>query len=235
MKPLIIAHRTCPKDGPENSLRGLETARSLGADAVEVDLRVSLDQRPFLMHDWSMHRTTGFWLPIELTPSSVVHQKRLESTPEPLPMLGQAFDALDPALMLAVDVKTPWSIWHLAGEVKRRGIEHRVLAWCTSALDVRYMRRAAPGVETAYLRNDRDPAGKLAFIARASKLGARAISAHWHAIDASFVATAHSLGLRVYSWHGEDSLTQEKLEAGLDGLITDYPVEARAAVERVLG
>ena len=234
MTPLIIAHRTCPKDGPENSLEGMETALRLGADAVEVDLRVSLDQQPFLLHDWSLHRTTGFWLPIEVTPSTYVRKLRLlDSEYETVPTLQAAMDALDPALMLAVDVKTPWSIWHLARATKKRKMESRVLAWCQSELDVRFMRRFAPEVETAYLRSDTDPAGKLAYLAKAVRLGANAISAEWRAIDPSFVGTAHDLGLKVYSWHAEWELTPAKLESGLDGLVTDYPVEARAAYERV--
>lgn len=234
MKPLIIAHRTCPKDAPENSLAGLAAAKRLGADAVEIDLRVSLDQRPFLMHDWTMRRTTGLALPIELTLSSTVRKQRLELSEEPVPSLAQTFDALDPEMMVAVDVKTPWSIFHLAREANRRGVQQRVMAWCTSALDVRYMRFAAPLVETAYLRNDRDAAGKLSFLAQARRLNANAISAHWDAIDERFVSNAHDLGLRVYSWHGEAELTDEKLRAGLDGLITDYPVMVREAIERVV-
>ena len=65
------------------------------------------------------------------------------------------------------------------------------------------------------------------------RLGANAISAEWRAIDPSFVDTAHELGLKVYSWHAEWELTPAKLESGLDGLVTDYPVEARAAYERL--
>jgi glycerophosphoryl diester phosphodiesterase len=227
----IIAHRTCPKDAPENSIEGIAAAARLGADAVEFDLRVSLDQKPYLMHDWSLHRTAGYWPPLELTPSAIVERLHLPNG-EGVPTLQQALEALAPEQMIAVDVKTPWSIPHLAREVKKRGLEARTLAWCTSALDVRYMRRFAPEVETAYLRGDTDPAGKLAFLAAAVRLRANAVSANWHAIDPSFVNTAHELGLKVYSWHGENELTPAKLECGLDGLITDYPVEARAAVEK---
>lgn len=232
VKPLIIAHRTCPKNAPENSLEGIRRAGELGADVVEVDLRVSLDQRPYLMHDWSLHRTAGFWPPLEATISPIVERLHL-SNGESLPTLPQALDALGPNLGIAVDVKTPWAIPHLAREVKKRRLESRTLAWCTSALDVRYMRRFAPEVETAYLRGDTHPAGKLMFLATAVRLGANAVSANWHAIDSSFVATAHDLGLKVYSWHGEFELSPAKLESGLDGLITDYPVEARAACERL--
>lgn len=232
MTPLIIAHRTCPKDAPENSLEGIAAAQRLGADGVEIDLRVSLDQRPYLLHDWSLKRTTGFAAPLEITPSAAVRRLRLENG-EPVPTLQQAFNALPEGMLLAIDVKTPWAIWHVARESKKRGMERRVLAWCTSAQDVRFMRQFAPQVETAYLRSDYDPAGKLAFLAKASRLGAQAVSAEWRAIDPPFVATAHALGLKVYSWHAEWELSVAKLQSGLDGLVTDYPAEARAAYEKL--
>jgi glycerophosphoryl diester phosphodiesterase len=232
MRPLIIAHRTCPKDAPENSLEGIRKAAELGVDAVEVDLRVSLDQKPYILHDWTLRRTARYPMPLEATPSLVVERLRLANGEE-VPTLQQALDALDPRLSIAVDVKTPWAIPHLVREVKKRAIEARTLAWCTSALDVRYMRRFAPEVETAYLRDDTDPAGKLAFLAAAVRLRANAVSANWQAIDPSFVGTAHELGLKVYSWHGESELTPAKLESGLDGLITDYPTAARAAYGRL--
>jgi glycerophosphoryl diester phosphodiesterase len=213
--PLIIAHRT--------------SAAELGADVVEVDLRLSLDLQPFLMHDDTMRRTTGWPLPLELTPASVVRRQRLANG-EPVPSLAQLFDALPPALDLAVDVKTPWAVVALIREIRRRRIAGRVRVWCTSALAVRYAVRAAPEVDVAYLKDVLSPRGKRAFIRKARRLGARAVSAHWRAIDAAFVAEAHALGLRVYSWHAAYPLTPERLTAGLDGLITDVPVEARRAL-----
>src|SRR5687767_1041449 len=110
--PLIIAHRTCPIDAPENSLTGIRVAAEKGADGVEIDLRVSLDQRPFLMHDWTMRRMTGWPLPIELTPTPIVRARKLSVSDEPPPALSEAMDALPDGMQLAVDVKTPWAIGH---------------------------------------------------------------------------------------------------------------------------
>ncbi|MDH3707216.1 MAG: glycerophosphodiester phosphodiesterase, partial [Acidimicrobiia bacterium] len=45
-RPTVIAHRTCPLDGPENSLAGIATARELGADLVEIDVRRTADGVP---------------------------------------------------------------------------------------------------------------------------------------------------------------------------------------------
>ncbi len=229
MFPLIIAHRTCPKDAPENSLEGIERSAALGADGVEIDLRLSLDQRPFLMHDWTMSRTTGWPLPMEMTPGKIVRRQELAGGGR-VPSLNEALDALPPEMLLAVDVKTPWAIRSLIRAIKRRGMERRVLVWCTSARAVRYAVRQAPMVEVAYLKDVIDPAGKLAFLAQAAQLGARAVSAHWHAIDEEFVAAAHHLSLRVYSYHQEFALDERRLTSGLDGVITDYPDRVREAI-----
>jgi glycerophosphoryl diester phosphodiesterase len=228
--PLIIAHRTCPLDAPENSLEGIRKAAELGADGVEIDLRMSLDFQPFLLHDYSLHRTTGFWLPLELTPSFIVRRLRLKGSAEAVPSLDAALDALPPSLLLAVDVKTPWAVIPLIKTVKRRGLESRVLIWCTSAWAARYAARHAPDVEVAYLKTALDDESRRIFLERAGQAGARAVSAHWQAIDSDFVGRAHALGLRVSAWHERDALDSAKLASGLDILITDYPVEARAAL-----
>ncbi len=233
--PLIIAHRTCPYDAPENSIAGVRVAAEQGADGVEIDLRLSLDGRPFLMHDDTLRRTVGPKVPLEIVPSFVLRGLRLKGNGESIPTLSDVFDALAPGLLLAVDVKTPWAVRSLLTETRRRSLESRVLAWCTSARAAGYVARNAPSIETAYLKDSLDDEGKRRFLDRAVAIGARAISAHWDAVDADFVSRAHDRGLRVYSWHARGELTPTKLSAGLDGLITDHPAQARMACEAILG
>ncbi len=226
--PPIIAHRTCPQDEPENSIAGIRKAADLGADGVEIDLRMSLDQRPFLMHDDTMKRMTGWPLPLESTPSFVVRQQKLPNG-EPVPTLDEVFEALAPDLLLAVDVKTPWAVAPLVGQVKRRGLESRVLIWCTSAWACRYAASRLPSVEVAYLKTALDAEAQRAFFDTAVSTGARAVSTHWEAVNAAHVSEAHRRGLRIFSWHDKYDLTPDKLHAGLDILITDYPRQARDA------
>jgi glycerophosphoryl diester phosphodiesterase len=227
--PAIIAHRTCPRHAPENSLAGIREAAAQGADGVEIDLRLSIDGKPFLMHDNTMGRTAGLPLPLEIVPSFIIRRLRLKGSNERIPSLGAVLDALPPGMTLAVDVKTPWAVRALVREVQRRGMESRILAWCTSAMAAAYVAKRAPAIETGYLSGVRGDDGKRRFIDRAVAIGADAISAHWSAIDSDFIAAAHAKGLRVYAWHQDDDLVAEKLKAGLDGLITDYPRDARSA------
>ena len=268
--PLIIAHRTSPAFAPENSLLGIRVSFEQGADGVEVDLRMSLDLRAYLMHDNTMRRTTGWPLPIELTPSALVRRQRLYGGPslrgtsrgddagslgagvatphdesrgyagteagsEQPPTLGEAMQAVPADKLLAVDVKTPWSIFALASAVKGRSMQSRTLAWCSSALVVRYAVHSMPGLEVAYYKDYEDGPSNIEFIGKAARIGARAVSLDWRGLNRDVVGTAHALGLKVYSWHKEHPITAEVLESGLDGVITDYPARVRAVLAGLRG
>ena len=58
MKPLTIGHRCGAALGPENTLEAAEASLLHGISGIEVDVRISLDGVPFLMHDDSLERTT---------------------------------------------------------------------------------------------------------------------------------------------------------------------------------
>lgn len=231
MPPLVIAHRTAPPYAAENSLEGIRATFDQDADGVEIDLRLSLDQRCFLMHDNTMWRTTRWPLPLELTPSFVVRRLRLRGGIGLVPSLSAALDALPAGKIVAVDVKTPWGILPLRREVVRRGLAERTLVWCSSGLAVRYALRRNPGWEVAYYKDYEDEPHNRAFVAKARRLGAQAVSLDWLAIDATLVAYAHELGLRVYSWHKGYDLAAEKLASGLDCVITDHPARTRAMLD----
>jgi glycerophosphoryl diester phosphodiesterase len=53
----------------------------------------------------------------------------------------------------------------------------------------------------------------------------------WRGISLGIVEAAHLAGLKVYSWHKGFELTRDKLDSGLDGLITDHPAQSRATIE----
>lgn len=68
--------------------------------------------------------------------------------------------------------------------------------------------------------------------ALAKKAGCSVWSPHWRDLDASRVTAAHALGLKVVAWtvNKPDDLAQI-LSLPIDGLITDYPDRARAALQ----
>ena len=54
----VIAHRGNRAHAPENTLESFAQAVALGADAIELDVRISSDGMPVLMHDPDVTRTT---------------------------------------------------------------------------------------------------------------------------------------------------------------------------------
>lgn len=58
-RPLVIAHRGASGLAPENTLAAFRLAIALGADGVEMDVQMSSDGRPVVIHDARVNRTTN--------------------------------------------------------------------------------------------------------------------------------------------------------------------------------
>lgn len=57
-RPWVVAHRGEALRAPENTIAALELAVQAGADAVELDVQVSRDGVPVVIHDQRLDRTT---------------------------------------------------------------------------------------------------------------------------------------------------------------------------------
>jgi glycerophosphoryl diester phosphodiesterase len=95
---------------------------------------------------------------------------------------------------------------------------------------VRHTAGEAPEIESALLRNVRWAGRLRRFLDDALRFGAGGVSAHWRAITATFVDEAHRRGLKVYSMSRDMESMAAKLALGLDGIVTDWPQETRAAL-----
>jgi glycerophosphoryl diester phosphodiesterase len=58
-RPLIIAHRGASAHAPENTLAAFQIAIDAGADGVELDVRLSKDGVPIVVHDRNLKRLAG--------------------------------------------------------------------------------------------------------------------------------------------------------------------------------
>lgn len=57
--PRVIGHRGAAEAAPENTLAGFREAKRQGAGWVEFDVKLSADDRPFLLHDDNLERTSN--------------------------------------------------------------------------------------------------------------------------------------------------------------------------------
>jgi glycerophosphoryl diester phosphodiesterase len=227
--PVIIAHRTSPRDAPENSLAGIRRSAELGADYVEVDVRRTRDGVPVLHHDLLLLRMTWRPWPVPWASAAGLRRARLRHSHERVPTFAEALDALPDGLGIAIDTKDPGAAAAVVAELRNQGKLGRALLWAQSARAVRWYADHAgeEAGEVALLRDAHSPDAIDRFLADAGSLGATAISAHQDSVDEAFLERAHGRGLRVHCWFQDEATQRAKAHLSVDGIVTDWPAEAR--------
>ena len=227
--PVVVAHRTCPRDAPENSLAGIAAAARAGADVVEVDARRSRDGTAVLLHDPWLGRIQHVPLPLRWASDALLARLRV-------PTLREALDtARGLGLKVAIDTKDPGGADAVLTAVGQAGAEDHVLPWSQHMPVVRAFVRALPGAEVALLRDSFTPEQHERLLADAAAIGAAAVSAHQDAVTPAFIAAAAAHGLGVYCWYQRGDLQDKRLAevaaAGLTGVVTDWPADARRVLQ----
>ncbi len=244
-RPRVIAHRGASAVAPENTLAAITAAVRKGADAVEVDVQVTSDGVPVLLHDDSLARTTDVALhhPYRATaPVSLLRYeevRRLDAgswfgpdhAGEPVPTLEQALDALRPTgVGLLLEIKNPSSQRHLVprvAEVLRAfspGVAVAVQSFDAHAL--RAFGRLMPDVPRGLLVRSapRNPALE-AWVSAVNP---------WHgAVSSAYVRRAQLAGLETYVWTANSrAAIRRAADAGVEGIITDRPGRALSVLRR---
>jgi len=227
---LVLAHRGANRRAPENTLAAFSAARALGADGVELDVRLSADGVAVVRHDAA-------------TPAGAVAGlsfAALRGADPALPTLAEALDACA-GLLVNVEIKNQpgepdWDPTERAAEVvvaqlAARGVADDVLVSSFSLATVDRVLALASAVPTALLTVGVDP---LAALASAESHGHRALNPHVASlagpVAGALTARAHELGVRVFAWTVNDPEDVRRLAtAGVDGVITDVPEVAVAA------
>jgi glycerophosphoryl diester phosphodiesterase len=232
LRPLLIAHRTCPEHEIENSIVGIRLADQLGADMVEIDTRGTRDLQPILMHDRSTRRTAGGLWVVSRTSLSRIRALRLKSAHDqeqasPPPLLREALAAAGPRMGVAVEVKDPRIASAALADIRDARMADRTLLWSYSERVVKWFVRHAPEIEVSLLRDTRTTRQHRRLLSDAHALGARGVSICWHAVGNAFAREARTRGLSLYSMC-EVPRPDPQTARLLKGVITDWPVETRA-------
>ena len=228
MAPLVVAHRTCPRDAPENSLAGIAKAIEFGADVVEVDVRRTSDGRPMLLHDRWLLRTTLWPMRLDWVSEKRARKMRLLGGGT-VPTLAEGLAALGPSMKVAIDVKDGGAGDAVIAEVRNQRLEDRVLFWSKHESAIRVAVDKAPELEISLLRDTKTAPELDRFLADTVGFGARGISAHWSQVTDALAERCQAAGLRLYAWCRSEMIEADKLRV-LDGLVTDWPIAGRQAV-----
>lgn len=233
-RPLVIAHRCGPLDADppaaENSISGMLTSLELGADAIEIDVRLSLNGTPALMHDITARRTGGFPVPVRLMSEEQLGRTRLYRAKEAIPTLAAMLEAVPAGVKIAADVKDRRVMRSTIEVVRGSGKLADTWLWCRSAKAVRLAGTFLPREQVAYLHRAGGFRQTLAYVKKAKDLGAGIVCIHERATTKDAVDAAHDLGLVAYAWALTDKTHLALLDAGVDGIVTDYPSVLRGQV-----
>lgn len=200
---LKLAHRGDWRRAPENSLEALVAAMAVpGCDGVELDVRLSRDGVPVLLHDLSLARVQG--LPVDVDRLTAV-----ELAAHGIPELETVLRALPADAFLDVELKGEGHGEATVAVLRAaRGDEpHRAVLSSFDASTLATMTDRLPG--WAHWLNTEDMApGTLSL---AIGLGCRAVSVQWGAITHASVDAAHAVGLEVAAWTVLRRTTFERL------------------------
>lgn len=87
----LIGHRGVASLEPENTLASIDSARSLGVDMIEIDVRTTRDGHLVLLHDHTLHRITGKAQKVsDLTIDEI--NTTITHSGHPIPLLHEAFE-----------------------------------------------------------------------------------------------------------------------------------------------
>jgi glycerophosphoryl diester phosphodiesterase len=109
----IVAHRGAPDPAPENTIPSFERAVELGADAVELDVRLTSDRVPVVHHYLYLDQATDASGPIfgrtfaELRDVQVLCPVPNSSTDYRIPSLDQVLAAIGGRIGLEIEIKGP--------------------------------------------------------------------------------------------------------------------------------
>lgn len=235
----IVGHRGAPRRARENTLDSLDWAESLGADAVEFDLRQTRDGEAVLFHDEDVILGTQRVAVRNFTAREV---ERLVLSSEfgdyRIPRLEDVFHRYGPALRYVVEVKVSASTQlalmarRVASLAAEYGVARRCLVASFDAEFLRKMRETAPEVATSFLFDHPvalpEPGRLTPLFPPVDGIGPRR-----DLVNPQLLTPARAAGLSIHPWTADDTPEIERLlAAGVESLTTNAPDVAKEIRDR---
>jgi glycerophosphoryl diester phosphodiesterase len=227
----VQAHRGSPDEAAgvgENTLQAFMRSRRLGADGVELDVRLTRDGALAVHHD-----------PV-IPNLGPIFELAAGELPGSVPLLGDALEVCA-GLIVNIEIKNlPGEPGYDPSERLARSVADLVVvrdlvpsvvvsSFWPETLDA--VHRACPDVATGLLVAPWFDPGES--IPAALSRSCTSLHLHLTLVDEALVARAHDLGLSVAAWTVNDRLEVAELSSiGVDTVITDDVVLALSALDR---
>ena len=245
-RPLIIGHRGACDHAPENTLASFRIAIDAGSDGIEMDVRLSKDGVPVVVHDKDLGRTAGLDIcvadltarqlgRVEVGKHFAADGGSADFASERIPTLAAALGSLrgfggDIFIELKCDVGEADALSDAVAEVLKRfelGRQAIVKSFHLSVIPL--IKHAVPDVRTAalfapkimtMLRKEKH------LVSIAAEFGADELSIHYSLVTHKLMDRARKYGLPVNVWTvNHPRWVKRAAKLGIRSLITNDPAE----------
>ncbi len=211
---LKIGHRGAKGHSPENTLASFEKAIALGVDMIELDVWLSSDKIPMVIHDETIDRTTS-----KMGLVTDYSAKELQALG--IPALIDVFELVDNRCEINVEIKTFSATQAVLDLIAKSSFDQsKILISSFDWNALQEVRFHDEDIRIGVLtETDLDLA-----IAFAKFIKAEAIHPYYHLLTAENVEKIKVKGFKVFPWtinEPEDITFVKSLE--VDGMITDFP------------
>ena len=231
---VLVGHRGAAGLAPENTLPSFDLAHALGVDAIELDVHLSRDGIPVVIHDETVDRTTNGHGRVadltvaELTALDAGTLSGTASTIARIPTLAAVLAWARGRCRVVIELKGTEDV-----RLARRTIDViRKFAMDDHVLLISFDHGAIGEIHpiagliprgVLYAKPMDDP------IAMAFAVGATVICPHWSLATHEVISAAHAAQLAVSVWTAnDDRAVRSSLAARVDAVTSDYPDVARA-------
>lgn len=254
IKVQIHGHRGSRGDFPENTLYAFKNAIENNIDFIELDLQITKDDEIIIYHDKNINTKfcNGISKPIkslllkEIKEYDCGSKKNInfpnqQTIPgEKIPTFIELINLIQTdykykKIMMNIEIKTEKSldtdneVYHFSNSLVKLLHKYKITNDITvQSFDVRalkYIKELDSTIKTAYLIEDELP--NIDTLINTSKnLGVKIISPDYKLIDKKIVKKLQENGFEVLPWTINDTIAfKQNIEYGVDGIITDYPVQ----------
>lgn len=249
--PFVLGHRGASAYAPENTLAAFRLAHELGADGIELDVQLTRDKIPVVIHDDTVERTTnGRGRVRDLTIGEIARLdagawKTNDYAGETIPTLAQVFEGLMDWLrpvgrarpcLINVELKTEYFFTdgleqQVLNLIARYGLQDRILLSSFSPLSLHRARAIRRDIPRGLLYDATLPLplrkAWLRFWADPQAMHPEA-----QMIDAAYMAWAKRKRLQVNTWTVDDPAQAQRLaDLGVHAIITNKPDVIRDALQ----
>jgi glycerophosphoryl diester phosphodiesterase len=246
---LVVAHRGASATEPDNTLAAFEAALAAGADAVELDVRLTSDGVAVVLHDADVSGSTdgsGFVHEMTLAEVKSLDAARSRGPRQEVPTLAEVLDTVGDRGAIDLEIK------NLPGEPAFDSPREAVLEATLRALEESFFR--GPVLISSFNWLTIERSRELAPDLPTGFLSIAAVDAHAALVYAShaghdfvlpqtpalleagegLVREAHELGVRVGTWVADEQAVLETLFGwGVDAVATNDPASAIAIRDRM--